>query len=247
MGGYPHHAGSVDSRWEFVDFTDGLGRKCRARMPKIGAKFGALVVLETEGRGNNGRAWCGCDCGRKTYQEIRALFRGKAVRCKVCADAEKGEKARKFPDLFPDPSLSSLWLHRYAGILSRCHNPNCKTYCNYGARGIFMHEPWRADRRVFFQYVQTIPGWDDLGLDIDRVDNDKGYEPGNIRFVTRKENSRNRRTTAFVEYQGKNVPFMEFWETYCPEWASYNSIAHHLRKGRTGDEIVKIYRAARGL
>ena len=110
-----------------------------------------------------------------------------------------------------------------------------------------MYEPWRVDRREFFIYAKTMPGWDEHGLDLDRIDNDRDYEPGNLRIVDRKVNSRNRRKTAFIEYQGKRLPLMEFWETYCPEWRSYNTFIHHLQKGRGGDEIAEIYRAGRSV
>jgi hypothetical protein len=56
-----------------------------------------------------------------------------------------------------------------------------------------VHEPWRDDRRAFLKYVVTLEGWDVPSLELDRTDVDKGYEPGNLRFVTRKKNMANRR------------------------------------------------------
>jgi hypothetical protein len=40
----------------------------------------------------------------------------------------------------------------------------------------------------------TLDGWDKPELDLDRIDVNKGYEPDNLRFVTRAENQRNRRS-----------------------------------------------------
>ena len=40
----------------------------------------------------------------------------------------------------------------------------------------------------------TLDGWDKPELDLDRIDVNKGYEPNNLRFVTRAENQRNRRS-----------------------------------------------------
>jgi hypothetical protein len=40
----------------------------------------------------------------------------------------------------------------------------------------------------------TLNGWDKPELELDRIDVNKGYEPDNLRFVTRSENQRNRRS-----------------------------------------------------
>jgi hypothetical protein len=40
----------------------------------------------------------------------------------------------------------------------------------------------------------TLDGWDKPELELDRIDVNKGYEPDNLRFVTRSENQRNRRS-----------------------------------------------------
>ena len=104
---------------------------------------------------------------------------------------------------------------------------------------------WLDDRRDFLRYAITLPGWDEPGLDFDRIDNEGHYCPGNVRLVERKVNARNRRTNTFLEYQGERVTISELWERFCPEWRSINSIFHHLGRGRSAAEIVDIYRKGR--
>ena len=77
----------------------------------------------------------------------------------------------------------------WAGMIQRCNNKNHKEYHRYGGRGIIVCESWGESFLSFFA---------DMGLkpfskaQIDRIDNDGNYEPGNCRWVTPKENCQNR-------------------------------------------------------
>lgn len=51
-------------------------------------------------------------------------------------------------------------------------------------------------------------------MEIDRIDSNRGYEPGNCRWATRKQNQRNRRVTTFVEWEGHRVPLAELAERF---------------------------------
>jgi hypothetical protein len=70
----------------------------------------------------------------------------------------------------------------------RCNNPNNTTFSYYGGRGIKVCERWN-DFTAFIADVGERPA----GLTLDRIDNDRGYEPGNIRWATMKEQYHNRR------------------------------------------------------
>lgn len=69
----------------------------------------------------------------------------------------------------------------------------------YGARGVQVCDRWRNSLRTFLADVGPIP----KGLQIDRIDGNLGYHPGNVRFVTPVENCRNRRNSTFVELNGE--------------------------------------------
>jgi hypothetical protein len=85
-------------------------------------------------------------------------------------------------------------LGRIAACINRCHNPNDSAYPSYGGRGICVHAPWRTDRKAFLAHLMTLPYVEHaVLLELDRERVDEGYVPGNLRFVTRKENSRNKR------------------------------------------------------
>lgn len=86
-------------------------------------------------------------------------------------------------------------LNRLSAIISRCRQKTCRVYSSYGGRGIDVSEKWVKDRSSFLEYVQTLPGWDNPDLQLDRINNDGNYEPGNLRFVTCKVNAGNKRKT----------------------------------------------------
>lgn len=79
------------------------------------------------------------------------------------------------------------------GMKARCHNPKNKNkqYKHYGARGITLCSEWH-DFLTFKAWVDEQSPED--RLELDRRDNDKGYSPGNCRFVTPAINSLNRRS-----------------------------------------------------
>ena len=74
-------------------------------------------------------------------------------------------------------------------MLRRCENVNDPAYINYGARGIVVCERWQHFR--FF--VEDMGVRPEPNLTIERVDNSKGYEPGNCIWDTRSNQCVNRR------------------------------------------------------
>lgn len=80
----------------------------------------------------------------------------------------------------------------YANIKSRCYNENCKDYSNYGGRGIILEECFDTFDKFFDWSINN--GYEN-NLEIDREDNDGNYSVKNCRWVTKADNTRNRRVS----------------------------------------------------
>lgn len=106
--------------------------------------------------------------------------------------------------------LFNLW----QTMKTRCENPKRKNYERYGERGITVCEEWH-EAKNFVEWALS-NGYK-KGLQLDRIDNNKGYYPENCRFVTATENSRNRRNSKLLTING---------ETKCvSEWCEQKSVS----------------------
>lgn len=141
-----------------------------------------------------------CECGVIRDYIFDLVRRGDSRSCGcLLKDSLKDSPHAKTHGLRHHPLYTI-----YRGMKERCYRPKSISYPNYGARGIIICPEWLKDFKVFFDWAIG-NGWRH-GFDIDRIDNDGIYEPGNCRFVTDKVSSRNRRS---------NVNITAFGETKC--------------------------------
>ena len=97
----------------------------------------------------------------------------------------------------------------YRAMLTRCYNPNSSEWKRYGKRGIKVCDRWREDYANFISDMGRRPN-DDCQLD--RINNDGDYAPDNCRWISAKENSRNKRDNVVLEYKGKKHTIIEWSE-----------------------------------
>ena len=118
-----------------------------------------------------------------------------------------------------------------ASIRQRCQNPNTCGYSNYGGRGITSGFPSVAS---FAEWVL-----DNIGPrpteqhTLDRIDNDRGYEPGNLRWATRSEQARNKR----VYKRTLNGERIRKLKTERPD-LTYETLRLWVAQGATDEEIL---------
>ena len=82
---------------------------------------------------------------------------------------------------------------------SRCNLKTDTSYERYGGRGIKVCERWNK----FENFYEDMKDVYRAGLTLDRIDNNGNYTKANCRWVTRKEQSNNRRTNIVVKHNGK--------------------------------------------
>lgn len=120
----------------------------------------------------------------------------------------------------------------WTAILRRCRNPNSKDYPRYGGRGINVCARWEKSFATFYADMGDPPD----GHQIDRIDNHGDYSAENCRWVTVKENCRNRRSSHMVDYAGRRVTVAELAEL---TGIGYATLLHRIRRqGMTGDEAA---------
>lgn len=153
----------------------------------IGKTFGEWKVITFSHYDINNKRYynCVCLCGNERAYLGSELRRGGKTKCQKCNGHGHG-------------MIKTLTYYVWGSIKQRCLNPKNKNYRTYGGRGVTICDKWLLFKG-FFKDMGEKPE----GLQIDRIDNNKGYYKENCRWVTPKVNANNRRTTKIAEEENK--------------------------------------------
>lgn len=160
-----------------------------------GRLYGRLVVLGAveikRYPGTTHVMWaCRCECGADVVVAAGHLRSGNTSSCgcaksTLCAEPNithghcRKRTAKETPEY-------GAWRK----AKGRCFDPNDRAFDNYGGRGITMCDAWANDFAAFLAHVGPRPS---RHHSLDRIENDGHYEPGNVRWATRSQQSKNRR------------------------------------------------------
>lgn len=195
-----------------------------------GKRFGKLVVLRLgEKRSGRKTYWlCQCDCGN--LKEVRSDGL-KVIRSCGCLKKEQDKINLTANHSHKDSHtvLHNTWIR----MKQRCENPENSRYERYGGRGITVSDEW--------QNYPTFRKWSlDNGfspeLTIERIDNDKSYEPDNCKWIPFSEQANNRKNTIWIEYKGRTQNLMQ----WCNELnLSYKTINQRFKRGKRAPELFE--------
>jgi len=188
----------------------------------VGHRFGRLVVTEIS-RGDDGRLLANavCDCGGRTLKRVKSLLDKGAKSC-GCLRSEARHQRTHGETLRKNPSAEyNSWI----GMKGRCNNPNHPRWNDYGGRGITVCSKWDEDFSAFLSDMGRRPS---AHHTLDRIDNNKGYEPANCRWATKQEQSSNTRRALRINLDGDLVSLRE---AYARTGITPATIAERRRKG----------------
>jgi hypothetical protein len=172
------------------------------------------TVLSRAPKGNAGeQQWhCVCTCGETRIVMQQSLRNGTSKSC-GCFKVEQHTKHGHASSANPH-----FWLYRiWEKIKDRTTNPANKTYARYGGRGIQMATEWKDNFETFRDYmVEHLGTRPDDDYSLDRIENNLGYQPGNLKWSTKTEQSFNRRKFANSSSQYRGVS----WHKSLAKWVS---------------------------
>lgn len=187
----------------------------------VGRRYGWVEIINPQKRWNS--SWGSCyvetrctGCGSTQWTSLNALTRGKTRGCQACSTAAK-------------PSIPRWLDRRLTEAKQRCENPNNRHWAGYGGRGIQFRFPSILEAGLWI--LANIPEAD-RGLELDRIDTNGHYEPGNIRFVTRGENVGNRRNTVLSHWEQRYWPYAR------------STVCRKLAEGKSREQIIEDARKA---
>jgi|SRR6185312_6004164 len=167
----------------------------------IGKKFGKLTVLYDSGeRSSRNIKWlCKCDCGN--YKNIKGadLLSGNTNSC-GCFKIENTKRVNSTHGQSRRNGQRTAEYRAYYALKNRCYNKKCKSYPDYGGRGIKVCDRWLNSFENFFEDMGKKPS---ANHSIDRINVNGNYEKYNCRWATRKQQANNVRNNILVTYKNK--------------------------------------------
>lgn len=106
----------------------------------------------------------------------------------------------------------------------------------YFHKGITVCEEWKYTREAFCEWAKK-NGYK-KGLQLDRIDNSKGYSPNNCRFVTSKINNNNRDNTFFVTYNNETIS-LKLLVLKLNREENYNTIFRRIKRGWSHKDAIE--------
>lgn len=194
------------------------------RVNLVGQVFHRLTVtafIEMRPSGRSGRRvayWrCRCECGGLAEVSSGNLRSGAVKSC-GCLKIEVHTRHGRYR--VPSGLATRLEYSSWAAMIRRCVDPRDNAWDRYGGAGVTVCERWLS----FPNFLADMPPRPSRKYTIDRIDGTKGYEPGNCRWATAKQQANNRSTNVVLEHDGLRLTVAE--------WAIRLGVGDHVIHNR---------------
>lgn len=205
----------------------------KIRKDITGQKFGRLTAVKpTDQKSGRHIVWeFSCDCGSadlvyKTAGNVRMAAITECISCLKKTRAANGGAVVQ-----GRVKEHNAW----RGIRCRCYDPNVREYKYYGGKGIKMCDEWLNSFDAFCEYLGPPPS---KKHSVDRVDYNKDYEPGNVRWATPIQQANNKCNVKKYLFKGEMRTLPEICRG---EDAEYNLVRRRVtQQGWALEEALSV-------
>lgn len=187
---------------------------------------GVLVIAKVESRQDRAAWLCRCACGANFNAVGTRLRLGRTKGCAQCSKLSARTAVTKHG------LVGTREYNSYNAMKSRCLNPKDKRYSRYGGRGISICDRWLES---FVNFIEDMGMQPSREHSIERIDGDKGYEPGNCVWATRVEQANNRSNNTLIEIGGRTQTITRWARE---SGVSRTVILNRMKRGIAGPALI---------
>lgn len=207
----------VYAMYKTIDISE---RKGNGFNDLTGESFGRLTVIGLSPRRSGRKSYwvCQCNCGNKIVVRSDILKAGATQSCGcIKKEQDKINLTVNHSHKESRTRLYTTWL----GMKQRCYDENTETYARYGSKGIKVCDDWINDYPAFAEWARNNGYSDDLT--IERIDVYSNYSPSNCTWISHSEQANNRRSTIWVEWDGKRQNLKQWSKELGISYGALNS------------------------
>ena len=180
-------------------------------------------------------AMCQCHCGRICFPRVTHLMGGKSKSCGCVRGAMISQRAKGLAMPRETANIRKHLGQIWRKMINRCTEPKCQAYKDYGGRGITVCDDW-LNRERFIEW--GVAHSYEVGLSIERVDNDGGYRPENCVWATPHQQSRNKRNSVKITAWGETKVISDWVNDPRCGAPNYHTIRLRLKSGLSPEVAI---------